>query len=337
MDGAGTGAGAGAAPDAVALHAVGAAAAQGSRPSQQDRHVVFTPEALPREIGERIAIFAVFDGHGSHLVAQHAQTNILQSILASPEFRKGHYEAAMQAAIDKEEETLFKEFRDGEEKFAVAGSTASIAVVNLSSGTLVVGNLGDSHILLAEVERGGGGDGEVKDVRRLTVSHKPDNPPEKQRIEQAGGEVHDQHEIPRLGSLNMSRALGDLQYKKPLNSMDKGPVTEEQTIAAGDPGKERGDFLSRQLATTRVELKRDAQYLLALTTDGVTNAQRDRVIMHSMAGLFGQGLRANEVSESIVKECVSKPGSDNATLISVFLKGSSSSGSGNEWLSNASA
>jgi serine/threonine protein phosphatase PrpC len=87
---------------------------------------------------------------GSHIVAKHAQRTMLQYLLESQEFRKGNYEQAMQAAIDKEEKTLFKEFRAGSDKFAVSGSTVSIAVVNLTSGILVVGNLGDSHVLMAE-------------------------------------------------------------------------------------------------------------------------------------------------------------------------------------------
>ncbi|KAL4864337.1 hypothetical protein BDV12DRAFT_14816 [Aspergillus spectabilis] len=310
----------GTASDSVTLHAVGVASAQGARPSQQDRHIIFTPEEMPREIGERIAVFAVFDGHGSHVVAKHAQNTILQFLLASPEFLKGNYEQAMQDAIDKEEETLFKEFRNGSNKFVVSGSTVSIAVVNLTSGILVVGNLGDSHILMAERDPN---NGELTSVHRLTESHKPGNRDEKQRIQQAGGEVHAQHDIPRLGALNMSRALGDLQYKKPRNNMTKGPITDEQTLAIGDPSHDKGDFLSTQLSSTRLELRKDGQYLLALTTDGITNALTDKNIMHSMARLFQQGLKAEDVSESLVKEIASRPGSDNATFISVSLKGSS--------------
>ncbi|KAL5341009.1 phosphatase 2C-like domain-containing protein [Aspergillus crustosus] len=308
----------GSASEAVTLHALGVATAQGSRPSQQDRHIIFTPDEVPSEIGEKIAIFGVFDGHGSHSIAKHAQLNMLQFLLASPEFPKGNYEQAMQAAIDKEEKTLFQEFKDGKEHFAVAGSTASLVILNLSTGVLVVGNLGDSHVLLAERDPS---NGELRSIRRLTEDHKPDGPDEKQRIEDAGGEVHSQNNTSRIGAINMSRALGDLQYKAPLNNMPHGPITDEQTLAIGDPSKPKEDFLSTQISSTRVELKKDGQYLLALTSDGITNALQDKNIMHSMSSLFGKGLKANEVAEAIVKESTDRPGSDNATFISVFLKG----------------
>jgi len=45
----------------------------------------------------------------------------------------------------------------------------------------------------------------------MSHDHKPDNIEEKQRIEKAGGYISDG----RInGNLNLSRALGDLEYKK---------------------------------------------------------------------------------------------------------------------------
>merc|ERR1719221_338070 len=47
----------------------------------------------------------------------------------------------------------------------------------------------------------------------MTVPHKPDLPPERARIEAAGGHISDESP-PRLdGSLLVSRALGDFEYK----------------------------------------------------------------------------------------------------------------------------
>lgn len=45
----------------------------------------------------------------------------------------------------------------------------------------------------------------------LTTDHKPDLPEELQRITAAGGSVDDGRV---MGNLNLSRSIGDLEYKK---------------------------------------------------------------------------------------------------------------------------
>ncbi|KAJ0414148.1 phosphatase 2C-like domain-containing protein [Aspergillus carlsbadensis] len=306
----------------VELCEVGGASAQGSRPSQQDRYIALTPDKLPSHIGKDMALFAIFDGHGSEHVAEHALKHIPPSLLDSPAFQEADYERAMQSAIDQEDKVLFEEFRRGENRFATVGSTVTIALLDLGKGELVVGNLGDSHAILAEVE---GGRKEVGSVTRLTESHKPESPHEKQRIEDAGGMVHAQKNVPRIGALNMSRAIGDLEYKKPLNNMESGPITEEQQVAVygqDKPAEERDSFLSTEMSFKRMELKRDKQYVLALTTDGVTNYTEDRIIMGNVSQQLKVGSKAQEAAKKIVDEAASRPGSDNATCILILLNGS---------------
>jgi serine/threonine protein phosphatase PrpC len=48
----------------------------------------------------------------------------------------------------------------------------------------------------------------------MSVDHKPDLPTEKARIEKAGGFVEDNRV---KGVLNLSRSLGDLEYKQDHN------------------------------------------------------------------------------------------------------------------------
>ena len=54
----------------------------------------------------------------------------------------------------------------------------------------------------------------------LSDDHKPDNEPEKARIEAAGGFVEENRVN---GSLNLSRSLGDFEYK----SSDSLPFTQQ--------------------------------------------------------------------------------------------------------------
>lgn len=81
----------------------------------------------------------------------------------------------------------------------MAGCTANVAL--LVGKTLYVANAGDSRSFL---NRGGKNFDMSKD-------HKPDDELEKKRIERAGGFVSDGRVN---GNLSLSRALGDLEYKK---------------------------------------------------------------------------------------------------------------------------
>ncbi|KAL4819692.1 phosphatase 2C-like domain-containing protein [Aspergillus spinulosporus] len=314
----------------VELYAAGGQSAQGARPNQEDdEYIILTPEGGPNEIGDSIAFFAVFDGHGTGIVSHHAKEHIPLLLFESDAFRNGNFEQAMQAAIDKEDELLLQGLREGQNFFATSGSTASLAIVDMKKGVLVVGNIGDSHILMAERDPQ---TGQVKS-ERLTTSHKPESADEKARIKKAGGHVHSHHDISRIGSLNMSRALGDLQYKTPLITAAEAPKTEGQIFAtAPDPqdvsaqdeaqaGTGRDNFITVEMSFRRIDLHKEKQYLLALTTDGVTNVLDDGKIMNGIAQMFNAGSKADEVARTVVDQASSTEYADNATCVAVFLNG----------------
>lgn len=70
----------------------------------------------------------------------------------------------------------------------------------LTPDYIICANAGDSRAILS---RGG-------KVVALSEDHKPDNYAEKKRIEAAGGFVEENRVN---GSLNLSRSLGDFEYK----------------------------------------------------------------------------------------------------------------------------
>lgn len=86
----------------------------------------------------------------------------------------------------------------------VAKFTGCTATVVLISQThLFCANAGDSRVVLA---RSSG----AQMCFPLSTDHKPDDPIEKARIEAAGGFVEENRVN---GSLNLSRSLGDFEYK----------------------------------------------------------------------------------------------------------------------------
>jgi protein phosphatase 1G len=86
-----------------------------------------------------------------------------------------------------------------------AGCTACSAIITPTE--IYCGNSGDSRAVLALKPKTSGG--KFRCVP-LSEDHKPDNADEKARIEKAGGFVEDNRV---KGVLNLSRSLGDLEYK----------------------------------------------------------------------------------------------------------------------------
>ena len=57
---------------------------------------------------------------------------------------------AIKAAMSDEDCLLLDSFKYESAEPAIAGSTAAVCLVNLTQGELIVSNLGDSHVILAE-------------------------------------------------------------------------------------------------------------------------------------------------------------------------------------------
>lgn len=90
------------------------------------------------------------------------------------------------------------------------GCTACVCII--TKDQVICANAGDSRAVLAK-----------KGVAvEMSHDHKPDNPDEKERIIKAGGFVEENRV---KGMLNLSRALGDLEYK-----LDPELQPEEQMI-----------------------------------------------------------------------------------------------------------
>jgi len=188
--------------DAALGLSYGLSAMQGWRAQMEDDHVQLLglPE-LPT-----LSLFGVYDGHGgdrvAHYVARHFPRCLLDTKQLTAEMADGEvlqraqlaFEQALMA-IDKEMATL-PEIESGHDQ---SGSTSVMTL--LSPTQIVCANTGDSRAVLA------------REGAAVTLSedHKPYNPVEKERIENAGSHV----KFNRVnGDLAVSRALGDFVYKR---------------------------------------------------------------------------------------------------------------------------
>lgn len=90
------------------------------------------------------------------------------------------------------------------------GSTAVVALI--LDGTLLVANVGDSEAIAVRWA-----ESETLEVTNMTSVHKANAPEEKKRIQDLGGKVF----FGRVfGMLAVSRAFGDIDYKKPRAEED---------------------------------------------------------------------------------------------------------------------
>lgn len=84
------------------------------------------------------------------MVSEHASKKLHYLLTKRPKFHQGDYAAALQSALADEDALLLESFKHDSTEPATSGSTAAVCLVDLTQGELVVSNLGDSHVILAE-------------------------------------------------------------------------------------------------------------------------------------------------------------------------------------------
>lgn len=153
------------------------------------------------------SFFGVYDGHAGATVSKFCTKHLLECIMKATAKEKGgdsenpsveSVTLGLREGFLALDRKLLEEpqYANGIDK---SGTTA--VVVMISPTHIIWANCGDSRGLLC---RSG-------EVFYSTEDHKPVNTEEKQRIENAGGTVMMQRVN---GTLAVSRALGDFEYKK---------------------------------------------------------------------------------------------------------------------------
>lgn len=182
------------------------ASMQGWRCEMEDAHFAATG-LTPTEFTDW-SYFAVFDGHAGVKVSAFCAKNLMDRILTTDEFRASQYIPGIRQGfltLDEDMRSLYHRRMEDDDR---SGTTAVCAFV--SPQHIYIANCGDSRAIVC---RNG-----VPIFS--TQDHKPILPGEKERILNAGGSVM----IQRVnGSLAVSRALGDYEYK---NVKNKGPCEQ---------------------------------------------------------------------------------------------------------------
>lgn len=213
--------------------------------------------------GNGTGLFCVFDGHGGIEAAKFCERHFTKTLLANANYQKKQYSTALEETFleldtmisnstaemhqisrdfppamtplkrasqmqgmknNKQLQNLLKEESKEEQNMEERGCTANVLLFvpeDSSTNTppmLYCANAGDSRSVL----------GSLGKATALSFDHKPTNPTERTRIQRAGGFVNGEGRV--NGNLNLSRAIGDLTYKK----NKRIPAKEQQITSFPD-------------------------------------------------------------------------------------------------------
>ena len=271
----------------------GLSSMQGWRIEMEDAHCASI--GLPGDEGLKDwSFFAVFDGHAGAKVSEYCAKNLLPHIANNDDFRASIKSSNVSATVENVKRGIITGFLDLDSKMRVmpevvsgedkSGSTAIGALI--SPDHIFLANCGDSRAILRRDSQ----------VILHTEDHKPYVPTEKQRIQNAGGSVM----IQRVnGSLAVSRALGDFEYK---NVQGKGPCEQ---LVSPEP----------EITT---EKRTDNDEFIVLACDGVWDVMSNEDIAAFVANRMTVIEDLKEICNMVVDTCLHKVIEHFVTYITVL-------------------
>ncbi|XP_034942633.1 protein phosphatase 1B isoform X2 [Chelonus insularis] len=256
----------------------GVASMQGWRVEMEDAHRAIT--GLEGGLSDW-SYFAVFDGHAGALVSAHSAEHLLDSIVETEEFKSEDVIKGIHSGFLRFDHKMRDLPEMSEDK---SGSTAVCAFI--SPKHIYIANCGDSRAVLYS----------SRCPVFSTRDHKPALPAEKERIQAAGGSVM----VERVnGSLAVSRALGDYEYK---NVEGRGPceqlVSPEPEIFVRDRDMEHDEFL-------------------VLACDGIWDVMTNEDLCNFIYSRLLLTDDLEDVTNQVIDTCLHKGSRDNMSIVLV--------------------
>ncbi|EDV29167.1 uncharacterized protein TRIADDRAFT_52773 [Trichoplax adhaerens] len=296
----------------------GLSAMQGWRVGMEDAHTAIV--SLPQN--REISFWGVFDGHAGSATSAYCAKNLLDNVLANVDHHSSSTTADSQDNVSTTSDTgssknglsvesLQRGLRTGflkldevlyslrtlqeqnnanyneSERIDKSGTTAVVVVVTPTH--IIFGNCGDSRGILCR----------SNEVNFATEDHKPFKPRERQRIERAGGSVV----LQRVnGSLAVSRALGDFEYKcnSELSQLDQlvSPEPDVMSIAR-DPKDE----------------------FIVLACDGIWDVMNNTDVANFVRSRLAITNDLEEICNEVLNTCLAKGSKDNMSIILITFDG----------------
>ncbi|KAJ7995697.1 hypothetical protein DPEC_G00247260 [Dallia pectoralis] len=281
------------------------AARRGEREEMQDAHVLLPDmnacmSSLPVS---RLAYFAVFDGHGGARASRFAAEHLHHTLaLKFPKVETENLDKLVKKC-------LLDTFRQTDEDFLKKASSQKPAWKDGSTATCIfvvddmvyVANLGDSRAVLCRMEEEGQGGDRKCVTLALSKEHNPTIYEERMRIQRAGGTVRDGRV---LGVLEVSRSLGDGQYKR-IGVISTPDIRRCQLIP-----NDRFIILACDGLFKVFSAEEAVKYVLDVLQDGSVERK---------TGQMDEGGQYEAACQRLANEAVRRGCADNVTVILVSV------------------
>jgi len=285
---------------------------QGWRVDMEDAHA--TVLKLDDHRWSQWSYFGIFDGHAGfrtavkaadklHLrivscldtLAQETINDKTTSNITSSQLDFHKFEMAIKDAYFKFDNEWREENRNTNPDDK-SGSTAISCLIDPERVYFL--NVGDSRAILVSTEGR---------ILLATKDHKPSDQTERQRIQEAGGTVL----IQRVnGSLAVSRALGDFEYK---NNQNRRP---DQQLVSPEPEITNH---TRNLSTS--SNKQDEQIaFIVLACDGIWDVITNEELATYILGRMHVTDDLSEICNSVLDMCLYKGSKDNMSICIIAFK-----------------
>lgn len=266
---------------------------QGWRIEMEDAHI--TKASICSRLST-YSLFAVFDGHAGKEVARVTASEFTDHLLSISPFDKledkdEYKETDLQEGIQQAFQTWDKKLRTHPTLLKQGDRSGSTATgVLITPKHYFIFNVGDSRTVLIK----------DKKLHFSSSDHKPTNDGEKRRIEEAGGRVM----IQRInGSLAVSRALGDFEYKQ---RADKGDLEQ---LVSPDPD------------VTCIKRDETDNYMM-VACDGIYDVMSNEEIVEFINDRFIREENEGNICSNLLDLCLYKGSRDNmSSIIISFDKG----------------
>lgn len=253
------------------------------------------------------SLFAVFDGHGGAEVAKFCAKYFGDELKKNKNYRSENYKAALEETFLKMDELLRLPESQAElcqmknepgAGDSMAGCTANVCLI--VNGKIYCANAGDSRTVCWSTNNQ-----HAKTVIPLSYDHKPDGDIEKKRISKAGGFIIEGRVN---GNLNLSRALGDLEYKK------NAALKPEEQLISPFP-----DVMERQITA-------NDEFLL-MGCDGIWEMLTEQDLCENVALRYSQKKPGEKLEvcaehvldKSLAPDTSNGTGCDNMSCIVIYL------------------